>query len=62
MKKKITDYLPDPHNANRHTERGAAMLSDSLQELGAGAALVVDKNGVVIAGNQRLETAPCTLR
>lgn len=55
--KKITDYRPDPRNANRGTERGLGMLERSLRDLGAGRSIVVDRNGVVIAGNKTLERA-----
>jgi len=55
--KKLTDYRPDPRNANRGTERGLGMLERSLRDLGAGRSIVVDRNGVVIAGNKTLERA-----
>ena len=53
----IEDLTPDPRNANRGTERGAAMLESSLREFGAGRSILVDKHGVVIAGNKTLEQA-----
>lgn len=55
--RKLTDFTPDLKNANKHTLRGIAMLEDSLQELGAGRSIVVDKHNQVIAGNATLETA-----
>lgn len=57
MKKKISDFTPDPGNANLGTERGRALLENSLRQYGAGRSILVDKNGVVIAGNKTLETA-----
>lgn len=48
---KLTDYQPDPDNLNEHTERGMDMLGNSLQETGWGRSMVVDKDGVLIAGN-----------
>lgn len=54
---RLSDLTPDPHNANRGTERGAGMLEASLREYGAGRSLLVDKHGVVIAGNKTLEAA-----
>jgi len=54
---KLKDLVPDPHNANRGTERGRAMLEDSLKQYGAGRSILVDKHGRVIAGNKTLETA-----
>lgn len=56
-KAKLTDFTPDPNNANKGTERGRFMLERSLTELGAGRSIVSDKYGVIIAGNKSLETA-----
>ncbi len=53
----ITDLIPDPFNANAGTERGVYMLDISLEECGAGRSILVDKNGVVLAGNKTLERA-----
>lgn len=53
----IEDLTPDPDNVNVGTERGLAMLEDSLRKYGAGRSIVVDKDGVVIAGNKTLERA-----
>jgi hypothetical protein len=54
--RRIEDLRPDPKNANRHTERGGAMMETSIERFGFGDSLTVDKDGVVISGNQRLET------
>lgn len=54
---RLSDLRPDPRNANTGTERGAQMLEDSLRAYGAGRSLLVDKHGVVIAGNKTLEAA-----
>ena len=48
---KLTDFVPDAHNANEHTERGHAQVTESVQRFGAGRSLLVDRNGRVIAGN-----------
>jgi len=53
---RLKDLKPDRHNANRHTERGSGMMKNSIRESGFGDSLTVDKDGVVISGNQRLET------
>ncbi len=53
----LSDLVPDPDNANRGTERGAALLEHSLRQYGAGRSILADKNGVVIAGNKTLEQA-----
>lgn len=54
---KITDFKPDPNNANKGTERGLRLLDDSLEQVGLGRSIVVDKNGIVIAGNKTQERA-----
>ena len=46
----ISDLIPDPRNANLGTERGLRMLDDSLREDGAGRSILVDRDGVTIAG------------
>lgn len=53
----VADLAPDPHNANKHTERGLGMLDKSLERYGAGRSILVDRRGVVIAGNATLERA-----
>ena len=49
---KIGDLILDNLNANQGTERGDALLGQSLQKLGAGRSILLDKNGRVIAGNK----------
>jgi hypothetical protein len=53
----ISDLKTDPNNANRGTERGQQALTDSIGRYGLGRSILIDKNGVVIAGNKTLETA-----
>lgn len=53
----ISDFTPDPSNANRGTERGRALLEQSLRQYGAGRSVLVDRNGRIIAGNKTLQTA-----
>lgn len=56
-RKKVTDYLPDDHNANQGTERGLQMIEDSLHQDGVGRSIVADAHGRVPAGNKTLEAA-----
>lgn len=51
------DFTEDPRNANKGTERGKKMLDRSVSKLGLGRSILVDKNGVVIAGNKMRQTA-----
>jgi hypothetical protein len=58
MKKgNIADLTPDPINANAGTERGTYMLTESMQRLGVGRSVLVDKHGTLIAGNKSHATA-----
>ena len=52
----LTDLTPDSENANKHTQRGGGLAAKSVQECGLGRSIVVDKNGVIIGGNQMAET------
>ena len=53
----LADLTPDPHNANRGTDRGRAALERSLREYGAGRAVLIDRHGTIIAGNKTVEHA-----
>lgn len=60
MAKEITsieDLQPDPHNLNTGSERGTYAIATSLERYGAGRSILVDKEGVVIAGNKTLQEA-----
>jgi hypothetical protein len=54
---KVTDFTPDPQNLNKGTERGVYMVEESLTRYGAGRSIVVDKNGIVLAGNKTQQAA-----
>jgi hypothetical protein len=56
-KRKITDYIPDPRNANKGTERGQYMLDASIEQTGLGRSIVVASDGTVVAGNKTLQAA-----
>ena len=53
----ISDLKADNQNANRGTPRGMGMLESSLQELGAGRSVLVDKDLNLVAGNKTVEKA-----
>ncbi len=53
----LKSFSPDRHNANKGTNRGRAMLEKSVRAYGMGRSILVDKNGIVIAGNKTLEAA-----
>jgi hypothetical protein len=52
LPQRIADLVPDDRNANKGTERGAAMVEHSLKTYGAGRSILIDKNGKIIAGNK----------
>lgn len=54
--KSLADLTPDDMNANQGTVRGMAQLEYSMQRLGAGRSVLVDRNGKTIAGNKSSET------
>lgn len=55
--RQLNSVTLDPHNANRGTERGRQALARSLREYGAGRAVLIDRQGRVIAGNKTVEQA-----
>jgi hypothetical protein len=44
------------NNPNRHTERGSQLVTDSIQTVGFADSMTVDRDGVVLSGNQRLDS------
>ena len=53
----ITELRFDKKNANKGTPRGRGMLEKSLQKLGCGRSILIDKNNQIIAGNKTTECA-----
>jgi len=56
VRKLKTAVKQDPRNANLGTDRGRAMIGSSVRTHGAGRSLLLDKNGVAIAGNKSAES------
>jgi hypothetical protein len=54
---KRSDLKQDPRNARRHGELSQGAIRRSVEALGAGRSILVDRDGVVIAGNGVLEQA-----
>lgn len=54
---KINELKFDGKNFNKHTEYGMSLISKSLQELGAGRSILIDKDNNIIAGNGIVEAA-----
>lgn len=59
MKKptKASELVPDPKNANEGTDRGRALLKESIATVGFGRPVVADKHNTLIAGNKTAEAA-----
>jgi hypothetical protein len=55
--KRLEDLQPDRHNLNRGTKRGADMIARSIDQFGFGRSILVDRNGVIIAGNHVFDDA-----
>jgi ParB-like chromosome segregation protein Spo0J len=53
----IEQLTHDPKNARAHTPRNVGMLEQALNEVGAARSIVVDENGVVLAGNATMDAA-----
>jgi DNA modification methylase len=53
----IEALTADPNNSNRGTERGRTALRHSLEMLGAGRSIVIDRQGRIIAGNKARDQA-----
>jgi hypothetical protein len=51
----LADLQPDPRNANRGSKRGLELLEQSLERNGLGRSVLVDRNGLLIAGNKTTE-------
>lgn len=57
LTRKLSDLAPDARNANKGTERGNAMIENSLRQFGAGRSILLDRHGRIIAGNKTAENA-----
>lgn len=55
--KTLADLLPDKNNARKHTPRNVGTIVDALHEVGAARSIVIDENGVVLAGNATMDAA-----
>lgn len=54
---KATDLVPDDMNINRGTEEGAELINKSIDEVGFGRSIVVDRNDRIIVGNKTTAAA-----
>lgn len=52
---KLTDFQPDPENANTGSERGTSMIENSIALVGAARSGFADRNRIVLGGNKTQE-------
>jgi ParB family chromosome partitioning protein len=53
----ISDLRPDPENRRTHNPRNVGMVVDALQRVGAARSIVIDEDGVILAGNGVVDAA-----
>ena len=53
----IGELTPDPQNARKHNPRNVGTIADALNEVGAARSIVIDEDGVILAGNATVEAA-----
>jgi hypothetical protein len=53
----IRDLTPHGENARLRTARGSSLIEKSLQEVGAARSIVIDEEGMILAGNGTVEAA-----
>lgn len=54
---RIDELVQDKRNANKGTKRGRSQVAESLKRFGAGRSVLIDRNGVLIAGNKTASQA-----
>jgi len=55
--KVLSELTLDPANARTHSDRNIGVIVDALEEVGAGRSIVIDEDGVVLAGNATTQAA-----
>ena len=54
---KLSDFVPQRRNANKHTQRGMGMLEQSMRQHGYVAPMTAAADGEIIDGSARIETS-----
>ena len=57
VEKDINEIKPYPKNAKEHTPTQVKKIAASIQEFGFNQPIVLDKDGVIIVGHGRYESA-----
>lgn len=53
----VNQIKPHPHNARTHAQKQIRQIADSIQAFGFAAPVLIDEDGVLLAGHGRLEAA-----
>lgn len=53
----LTDLAPDPENTRSHSTENIGMIETALADVGAARSIVIDEDGVVLAGNATIDAA-----
>ena len=53
----LSELKPNPRNARTHSRRQIHQIADSIAAFGFNNPVLVDENGVIIAGHGRVEAA-----
>ena len=53
----VASLIPDPRNARTHSTRNLELITLSLHEVGAARSILVDEDGLVLAGNATISAA-----
>jgi hypothetical protein len=53
----LAELTPDPENARRHPARNREVVEASLRRVGAARSIVVDEDGLILAGNATVDAA-----
>ncbi len=53
----LATLTPDPRNARSHSERNLEPIALSLLEVGAARSVIIDEDGVLLAGNATVSAA-----
>jgi site-specific DNA-methyltransferase (adenine-specific) len=57
MTDSLDTLIPDPKNARIHSFENLDLIADALRDIGAARSIVVDEDGVVLAGNATVQAA-----
>ena len=54
---RLSDLTPDPANARKHSPRNVGAIEAALRDVGAARSIVIDEDGVILAGNATVQAA-----